>query len=220
MKLLILALAVSLFTACSDKEDSTGVVTPPPPPPVEDKEKPLFVDAEGKKWGTIKEVSSTSLWALDSWHGERPDCPAGAELNKPCDPQGMQGCKKADGQKLMCKTDKAYKVYGWVYEKEGVTVKPLEGVKVDHFWFSGCMVGFCKPVAGPVETDKNGYFEYMTSDLKDQVRIVGKEGYFGLCQGTKPIQGGGTSQLGVGKPTLGGVQYKLKDDSCKNGVPQ
>lgn len=275
MKLLILALAVSLFTACSDKEEGGQVVDQPKkqcvlpwgglanhgetkvafkekesvkcesemrtcndgvlvgsfenseckekPVNQEDpsKEKPIFTDASGKKWGSIKEMSKVSLWKLDGWHGDRPECTPDVALGKACDPQIVQACKKPDGTKLICQTDMAYKVWGWIYEKDGVNFKPLEGVKVDQFWFAGCLVGICVPAAGPVFTDKDGYFEYMTSNLLDTIRILGKDGYFGLCnRDNKPIAGGGTSQLGIGKPTLGGVQYKLTPDSCKNGLPE
>lgn len=184
------------------------------------KEKPIFTDASGKKWGSIKEMSKVSLWKLDGWHGERPACDPSVALGKSCDMTGA-ACKLPDGTKLICHTDMAYKVWGWIYEKDGVNYKPLEGVSVDQFWFAGCLVGICKPSAGPVKTDKDGYFEYMTSNLLDTIRILGKEGYFGLCNGAeKPINGGGTSQLGIGKPTLGGVQYKLKPESCANGLPE
>lgn len=185
------------------------------------KEKPIFIDASGKKWGSIKEMSKVSLWKLDGWHGDRPECAPDVSLGKACDPIQTQACKKPDGTKLICQTDMAYKVWGWIYEKDGVNFKPLEGVKIDQFWFAGCLVGICVPAAGPVFTDKDGYFEYMTSNLLDTIRILGKDGYFGLCnRDNKPIAGGGTSQLGIGKPTLGGVQYKLTPDSCKNGLPE
>ena len=55
------------------------------------------------------------------------------------------------------------------------------------------MVGACDPMGGPVVTDKYGYFELTTTTLLDTLRIHSPSGYYGVCNGHKPMSGGGTS---------------------------
>lgn len=183
-------------------------------------EAPLHVNSEGQKIGSLKLVSDKSIWVEDLWHGNPGACPSTAALGGTCDANLYQSCKLPDGKKLICQNKKLYKLFGWISERKDRKFIPLQGVKVDIFWFVGCAIGICGPMVPAVETNSNGYFEIYTPELLDTLRIVGKEGYFGLCNGTKPINGGGEAIINkkVGDPMGPYVQYALQAESCKYGT--
>lgn len=276
MKLLILALAVSLFTACSDKEDQPVNTDQPKKQCAlpwgglinhgdsvlaykekealacekesrtcndgsltgshsqkdclsesETHEKPMKISDKDLKIGGIKEVGKLSTRSGGNYDEmfppkpkleEIPNCPTGTTNGTQCS-EGAPACK-IDRMVYSCNTQTTWKVFGWVYEEIGRDYKPAEGVTADIFWFAGCFVGFCKPMAGPVKTDKYGYFEILTQGLMDSLRLNGLDvGLYAFCKDGKPIAGGGSyiSHEMVGKPFSDALanQKRLKPDSCK-----
>lgn len=227
-KLFLVLFAITALSMSACKDDQTTPPTGEPPvtqPPTGDSEpdaheKPFYVSEDGKKWGSAKQIDEKSFWTKSGFgHDKMPLCTT-QKVGDQCT-KSSASCMIDKNNYLDCRTSKTYKVWGWVYEKQGKDFKPLEGVSLDIFDFAFCMVGGCDILAGPVLTDKWGYFEIITPTLKDTLRINGKAGYYGLCHGKKPINGGGTYLTDKeGKATLGGVQYKLKENSCVNGFPE
>lgn len=194
------------------------------PSPIPGEEFPVRIDAEGKKWGGLKIVSEKSMWTLDQlpMEEQRPTCPKGAVMGTICDDDNGLRCLLADKRKAICEKRSIYKLWGWIYEKENAKLSPLGGVKLDIFWFAGCLAGTCSPMAPAVESKSNGYFEIYTGNILDTLRIISKDGYFGICNGKTPIAGGGTyiQSMQPGDTTGGFIQYKIKADSCRFGVPE
>lgn len=190
-------------------------------------EKPMRINDKDLKVGGVKEVSKKSLYKsadYSAFPSPKPNldsmaqCAASVQLGAECS-QGQALCKK-ENTVFSCETKTTYKVFGWVYEEIGRDYKAAEGVKADIFWFTGCMAGMCDVVAGPVYTDKYGYFEILTHSLLDQVRLNGLDvGLYAHCIKGKPSAGGGQSGLGsyVGKPFPDAFahQKRIKPDSCK-----
>jgi len=222
MKILLSVLFL-LSVGCQQATKPVDPNPEAPAPVVVDKRPPVFIDAEGKKHGKCLLEGQRSQWEKDNWHGDRPACPANVKEFDSCDPQAAQGCKLPSGQKLQCVTDRSFVCYGWVYEKHGLQVKPLEGAKAYKTWFAGMMVGFHGPQSEVVLTDKNGYFEFRTKNLLDTVTVENKEGYFSLCQNEKPskLHSGKVINTGEVEPkTAAFVQYKILPTSCTNNSPQ
>lgn len=116
-------------------------------------------------------------------------------------------------------TQGKYKCYGWIYEKVGTNFVPQEDVSVDIIWFAGCMMGSCNPMAQAVQTDDHGYFEIYVDALLDTLRIHSRTGYYGVCNGTQPLSGGGTfisaSSNNLNRPFRDAFkQYRLTENSC------
>lgn len=242
-KLFLSACVLMGLAACITQQP--GGTTPPnpvttttlPAPPVDvepaSHEQALAITAEGLKVGGCYAVSEqASVWTFAKGVDFSPQPPA-CGSSKPlagteCNPSSQSGCM-ADGGAYSCsRGKKLFKCFGWVYDDMGNTQKPLEGVQLDIFWFAGCIVGACDPMGGPVFTDKYGYFEVFTSTLIDTLRIKGKPGYYGVCNGSKPMDGGGTAISALGNGAIGErkkypagatggafKQYQLKPDSCK-----
>lgn len=160
-------------------------------------EKPFKLSDEGLKMGGIKDMGDKHIVVSASRQFSpkpppRPVCSSIPVLGSICQPN-MPICQNAeDTVEYSCGVKKTYKIFGWIYEKKGLDhSKMAEGVKVDVFWFAGCLAGICEPSAGPVYSDKWGYFELTTGWLLDTLRIDGMPKYYMFCQKGKPIAGGG-----------------------------
>jgi hypothetical protein len=223
MKRYLLGLTILTFVGCSTTDDNNdgGNTTTPPPVTTPGEETPIHVNSEGQKIGTIKLMDDKSVWVEDAWHGDAQACQQSAAVGGVCDPNVVQSCKLPDGKKLACRNTKLWKIYGWVSERKDGKFVPLSDVKLDVFWMAGCLVGICNPQVPAVSTNSNGYFELYTPTLNDTLRINGKEGYFGLCKGTTPINGGGQSiyEKKPGDPIGPFVQHRKSETSCKYGTP-
>lgn len=189
-------------------------------------EKPMRINDKDLKVGGVKLMGEMSTWSGTDWQNMVPprpqldsvaNCSASVAQGASC-VKGSSICK-IDQKVYSCSTKTTYKVFGWVYEEIGRDYKPAEGVKADIFWFSGCLVGACDPMAGPVRTDRWGYFELLTTALLDTVRLDGLDvGLYAFCRNGQPIAGGGSviSNL-AGKPFSDAFahQKRIKPDSCK-----
>lgn len=168
------------------------------------------------KVGAIEEVGETKTWVESAWFDKAPACPDGAVASKPCDGQ-LQGCKLPNKKGLECKVQKTYKVTGYVYEKLDLGFKPLEGVEITQTWFAGCIVGFCDEWKVAV-TDKDGKYEFLTSDVKDTMK-AGKEGFYGYCTNDPrmpiSLKNGQSIIEGPGKKMLPLTLQKLTPEACK-----
>lgn len=235
-KLLLLAFAVSMATACvttppSDGGGGSTTTTTLPPttttlPPVSTEpashEAPLAITTQGLKVGGGYLVSREArVWTFGDVgfdHGA-PACTTIPQLGSSC-AQGS-ACKANNGV-FRCQEGKSqYKIFGWIYDDMGNTQKPLADVVVDKFWFVGCMIGDCK-ATGETKTDQWGYFELFSSDVLDTLRIVGKPGYHGFCQNGKPTPGGGSNIQFIGvsqgpseKKQFNGAFKQYADKDCK-----
>lgn len=160
-------------------------------------EQPMKISDEGLKMGGIKSLGVKYVIQPTSRQFSpkpppRPICQTIPVIGSECQ-KGMPVCQTADDQtEYSCEPKETYKIFGWIYEKNGLDYsKMAEGVKVDVFWFAGCWVGFCDSMAGPVYTDKWGYFEFTTGTLMDTLRLDGLPKYYMFCDKGKPIAGGG-----------------------------
>lgn len=233
----ILATVLLFVLSCTSSDDSptngpsdplpTPVVIDPTPIPGPDLsyQKPYVrISPEGMKVGKCSMVENVSLWHKDHDFANSPPCPEGVKLGNSCNPNELQGCQKSSTEKFICTTRRAWECHGWVYEKEGPKYTELKGVKLNVFFFAGCMAGMCDPQSEVVETDSNGYFILKTHTLLDTLKITSPNGYFAHCNKGQPIGGGGTNlyQDGAQEPLTGGFwQYKIKPESCKfNNQPE
>lgn len=160
-------------------------------------EQPMQISDEGLKMGGIKELGDKWIVGKSSRQFSpkppaRPICQTEPLVGSECR-RGMPVCQTADDMwEYSCGVKKSYKVFGWIYEKNGLDYsKMAENVKVDILWFTQCMQGYCEPSAGPVYTDKWGYFEFITGSLLDTLRLDGLPKYYMFCNKGKPIAGGG-----------------------------
>lgn len=186
-------------------------------------EQPMKISDEGLKMGGIKSLGVK--YAIQSTSRQfspkppaRPICQTIPVIGSECQ-RGMPVCQTADDTtEYSCEPKETYKIFGWIYEKNGLDYsKMAEGVKVDVFWFAGCWVGFCDSMAGPVYTDKWGYFEFTTQWLQDTLRLDGLPKYYMFCDKGKPIAGGGQyiSADFVGKAIGPFKQLKNDEGVCE-----
>lgn len=158
-------------------------------------EKPVKISDEGLKMGGIKELGDTYIVQGTSRMFSppppvRPTCATQPVLGASC-VKGTPVCMLGQTD-YSCEVKKTWKIFGWIYEKNGLDYsKMAEGVKVDIFWFAGCIAGMCESMAGPVLTDKWGYFEFTTSWMLDTLRLDGLPKYAAFCKDGKPLAGGG-----------------------------
>jgi len=242
-KLLILLCACSLLTACPSPAPTpaptptpvptttlppTPTPAPTPLPEPADHHAPAAVSPDGQKMGKCVLVSQgVSLYVPSgSDFGKDPACPASASAGQSC----TQSCQKSDGSYLQCHAGMSqFECWGWVVDEDIATHEkvPLAGVGVDLFNFAGCIVGDCSPHAGPVVTDQWGYWDFKSGDLMDTIRLHAPAGYYGICNGRTPMEGGGTYINGSTDPKWGMLnqpigpfqQHKLLSSSCQLNVP-
>lgn len=169
------------------------------------------------KMGSIIEVGKVKTWERSEWMDKAQACPEGAAHSKPCEDFEGQGCKLSAGKGLACKEVTTWNVSGYVYEKLDLGVKPLAGAKITQTWFAGCIVGFCDEWQ-VATTDENGFYEFLTSDLKDTMK-ASKEGYYGFCTNDPKmpisLKNGQSIIEGPPKKMMPLTMFKLTNDSCK-----
>ena len=226
------------MTACPGKPPvdpgpTTTTTVPTPTPVVDDEpathEKPAAMSVDGLKRGKCYNLHGDQnlQWSENGTSfGDAPTCDSSFGANQACSESGKV-CKTSKGTYLTCqsKDPALFKCYGWVYENDPATHvdKPMAGVNLDIFWFAGCIAGSCKPMAGPVTTDQWGYFEIQSTALMDTLRINSPSGYYGVCNGQKPMAGGGTYITADPSPGVGHLnqpigpfrQMKILPTSCK-----
>lgn len=187
-------------------------------------EKPMKISDEGLKMGGVKLVGDLYTWSAGEYSDlfppkpkweEIPNCAGNPIAGGQCSKNSSM-CKSAD-KVFQCHNKKTYKVWGWIYEKNGLDYsKMAEGVKVDMFWFAGCLAGMCDPFAGPVYTDKFGYFEFLTGSLMDTLRLDGMPKYYMFCQKGAPIAGGGQYMTTFEGKAIGPFKQLINTpDACK-----
>ena len=183
-------------------------------------EKPMKLSDEGLKMGGVKLVGTQ--WVTRGMSRSfsppppaRPLCATQPVLGQICK-QGTPVCMLGDVD-YSCEQKRTLKVWGWIYEKNGLDYsKMAEGVSVDIWWFAGCLAGMCSPFAGPVKTDKWGYFELTTETLLDTLRIEGLPKYHMFCKNGQPISGGGQYITSFEGKAIGPFkQLLVNPDSCK-----
>lgn len=179
MKYLFIGLMAFMIGCTTEKPVQVEQPTNTTQAPIQETgEKPVKVNEDGLNVGQLIEVGNKMTWRLDDWHGNRPDCKETDVEGGVCD-MSVQGCQKPNGKKMLCDQQKTYKIYGWIYHKEGLKYTPLADAEISRYWFAGSWVGFTDiHVLG--KTNKFGYYEVYTSDLKDTLRVK-KEGYFSMC---------------------------------------
>lgn len=221
MKKYLLAIMIVGLAACSKSRK----VLPEPEPSTH--EKPIMVTDLGLKRGGIKELGSVSSWVSQNWNSL--PSPRPPENTRRCDASVVAGtlCAKGtpicrtDDKLFSCKTATSRKVFGWVYEKLSHTeYKPFEGIQVDFYRFTQCLLtSGCEPL-DTVYTDKWGYFEYIEQGaFKDTLSTKSPSGYFGYCSLGKMIHVNGSNfayALPAGEKAFGAFSHqKIKEDSCK-----
>lgn len=160
-------------------------------------EQPMKISDEGLKMGGVRELGDTYVVSGTSRMFSpppppRPICSSQPILGSAC-ARGTPVCMLGEID-YSCEVKKTYKVFGWIYEKHGLDYsKMASNVTVDIFPFAFCMGDSraCGSVAGPVKTDKWGYFEFTSATLFDTLRLDGMQKYYMFCNKGKPIAGGG-----------------------------
>lgn len=185
-------------------------------------EKAHTISDEGLKQGSIKEVGSKhQIVEVSRMFSPpppvRPTCTSQPVIGSTCI-KGTPVCMLGNSD-YVCEEKKAWKVYGWIYEKKGLVHTPAEGVKVDIYNFPFCMQGNCSTLGGPTYSDKWGYFEFQTGVISTTLRLQGLPKYYAHCRNGKPIDGGGQTISGhtVGIATGPFKQLLVKEDSCAQG---
>lgn len=188
-------------------------------------EKPVKISDEGLKMGMARTIGDQYTWIASDYNDMVPPRPVFADIPS-CEASVVNGglCSRNStmckiGQKVFqCHNNKTYKVFGWVYLKQGLDhSKMAEGVKVDMHWFAGCLAGMCDPFAGPVYTDKWGYFEFTTTSLMDTLRLNGMPKYYMFCQNGNPIGGGGQYMTTFADKPIGPFKQLLNvPDVCSD----
>lgn len=185
-------------------------------------EKPMKLSDEGLKMGGVKLIGTQ--WVISSQSRlfsppppVRPACATEPLMGSIC-AQGTPICTFGD-RDYSCEPKKSYKVWGWIYDKRGLDHSNMaEGVSVDIYSFAFCLSDSrgCGPFAGPVKTDKWGYFELTTGTLFDTLRINGLPKYYAFCNRGAPIAGGGQYLADTEGKAIGPFKQMLvKEDTCK-----
>lgn len=176
-------------------------------------EQPLKYSDEGLKMGGVRTEGVVSKYVstdYDNMFSPKPklenivNCSNDVVVGGTC-VNNYSVCKK-QREVFSCNTSTNYKVWGWIYEKNGLDYsKMAENVKVDIYSFALCVGDSrgCGSFAGPVLTDKFGYFELNTSTLFDTLRIDGLPKYYMFCNKGKPIAGGGQYLAGSADKAIG-----------------
>lgn len=233
MKAILISLALVFFVGCGSTGTSPevpptvpGPVEPQPPVP----ELPLGVDPsyqvapvrltdQNLPVGQCVKMGETFFWRGSIAHDSMPLC-TGQALGEPCS-SGSQACRINNINALSCQRQEAHRCHGWVMEETKAesgpsSFKPLKDADAYIFYFVGCMIGICGPQSQVVKTDHNGYFEFMTTTMRDSLRIK-KDGYFSACNVNRPFAfGGGSFPNNVLEPEVPAIRMQvLKPDSCK-----
>lgn len=185
-------------------------------------EAPVKISDEGLKQGTFKLLGTKHIVVKQSrmFSPPPPVIPACSVEPIPgtlC-AQGTPACMHGNYD-YTCTPKATYKAFGWVYEKNGLVHTPAEGVDVGVSHFAQCVNDQrgCIPLAGPVKTDKWGYFEFTTGHISDTLFLEGLPKYYAHCVKGKPYKGGGQSISSkvIDQPTGPFKQLLVKEDSCK-----
>ena len=192
---LIIAALLIVTTACTNGTPVVViptttvpiVIVPPPPPPPEPGQQPVRINEVGLKVGRCFQPDKGNKWAPFTWHGTAPACGpedfAGGPCKTPYASCSLNGSLTA---KLDCKNTEPVTCFGWVYEKDILTgkSKPFVGANADLFHMALCMIGACKPLAGPVKTNQFGYYEMTTNIVPESTSLrAWLDGYYGTCGG-------------------------------------
>lgn len=229
MKYFLIILLTLGLMACSSSDEKPPVDDGTNPPPVEEPEGPIGYDDsyqkpfaklsdQGLPMGECVNVGEQWSWQKSAAHKDMPNC-SGQEAGQAC--SGRDFCKFNNLEALSCRKTTTHACHGWVFEKtpkEGGGVpdfKPLANAKAYVFWFSGCIVGICDPQSEVVTSDENGYFELITTTVKNQVRVE-KNGYYSACSMNRPFKFS-DAQIEHKDPKIIGGHVLLKQDasSCK-----
>jgi hypothetical protein len=173
----ILIITMLALAACTNTPQIEAPTTTTAPTDAPIAEKDMNV-------GSIVQVGKVKTWERSSLMDRAPQCPEGAAHSKPCEDFQGQGCKISTGNGLLCREVTTWKVTGYVYEKLDLGVRPLAGAEIYQTWFAGCFAGFCDHWQVAV-TDKDGKYEFLTSDLKDTA-YAKKAGFYGYCADSLP----------------------------------